>query len=104
CVLYFLNQKLLWGEIWKTENIGNAGSNITEIAIGDGDNDGNTEIYGGDINGHIYKFSCSNSIWSSVDIGVSSGVKKITIDDGNCGIKVIFFTSWGLIFTFIFPS
>jgi hypothetical protein len=39
------------------------------LAIGDGDNDGNNEIYGANSNNHLYRFNYSGNSWNRTDMG-----------------------------------
>jgi len=39
------------------------------LAIGDGDNDGNNEVYGANANNHLYRFNYSGNSWYRTDMG-----------------------------------
>jgi hypothetical protein len=61
------------GDSWNSSDIGASGSYCEKICIGDGDNDGNNELYSADENGHVYKFIKKNQ-WNNIDIGNSSRI------------------------------
>lgn len=42
---------------------------LKDICVGDGDNDGKNELYGGNVNGEIYKYSKKGTLWDQQSIG-----------------------------------
>jgi len=57
------------------------------VDVGDGDNDGNLEVYGASSDNHIYKFSYSGSAWSRSDVGQGDSTGNYW-NDGMSGVVV----------------
>ena len=62
------------------------------VAVGDGDNDGRTEVYGGAGDNHLYMFSHDSSGWNRTDLGagkeneyapLGSGLTHVVIGDAD---------------------
>ncbi|MCK4252486.1 T9SS type A sorting domain-containing protein, partial [candidate division WOR-3 bacterium] len=74
------------GSIWIESDLGatQTGTVMNCVVIGDGDNDGEDEVYSGSDSG-LYKFKWNGSSWVStfVDSLVNIGMKGMAIGDGN---------------------
>jgi hypothetical protein len=55
---------------WTKTDLGSSGGWGMDLAMGDGNRDGRTELYSGDSDGHIYQYSKINA-WNVQDIGSS---------------------------------
>jgi ribosomal protein S27E len=88
------------GQTWNTQDIGSSpgfvyggwtyATQMNGVAVGDGDNDNKTEVYGASSDNHIYKFTWSGSAWSRSDLGTGEtpaywyyGMQKLVIGDGD---------------------
>jgi len=88
------------GQTWNTQDIGSSpgfvyggwtyATQMNGVAVGDGDNDNKTEVYGACSDNHIYKFTWSGSAWSRSDLGTGEtpgywyyGMQKLVIGDGD---------------------
>lgn len=80
------------GSSWYLDDLNGEGSftkAIFSITYGDGDNDGNDEIYAACQDGHIYALKCDykqTGNWSKTDVGQSETegpMNKVVIGDGN---------------------
>jgi ribosomal protein S27E len=89
------------GQTWNTQDIGSSpgfvyygytyATEMLGVAVGEGDNDGNVEVYGGSSDNHIYRFNYSGSAWTRQDMGTgeeppypwNNGMQKLVIGDGD---------------------
>ncbi len=81
-ICQFRNTGTAWA---RTVISGSAGTGQTlALAIGDGKNDGNLEIYGGNSDQKIYQYKLSNKIWQVSSLGAGSGmINGVAIGDGD---------------------
>ena len=57
---------------------------MSGVAIGDGNNDGELEVYGASYNYHIYQFKWNGSIWIKTNVGASGDyMHGVAVGDGN---------------------
>jgi hypothetical protein len=73
---------------------------MSGVAVGDGDNDGRTEVYGSAWDGHVYMFSHDSSGWNRTDLGagkdneyapLGSGLTHLVIGDAdNNGAREVY--------------
>ncbi|RKX69882.1 hypothetical protein DRP43_03950, partial [candidate division TA06 bacterium] len=66
---FMVNTKVDTPYIWQKSDIGSGESWMNGISVGDGNNDGELEIYGANRDHHIYQFKWDGSSWQKSDIG-----------------------------------
>jgi len=72
------------GPSYTKSDLGFGSGPINALAIGDGNNDGEIELYGASEDGHVYQFKWTGSSWAQVDMGIAAGsLKSVTVGDGN---------------------
>ena len=70
--------------VWVTTDMGSASNGMTDVAVGDANNDGELEVYGANANYHIYQFKWNGSTWDMTDVGsVGNSMTGVSIGDGN---------------------
>jgi hypothetical protein len=83
---------------WHQDVVSSVSSQGTELALGDGNNDNRTEVYGACADGHIYMFYKMGS-WNSQDIGnasptqntSSTSMESVVVGDGdNDGLREVY--------------
>jgi len=81
---------------WKKTAMGSGGWGITDVAMGDGKNNGRTAIYGSSCDGKIYEYTYSNG-WNAKDIGFSSYYQTgVTVGDcNNDGKNEVYSVTYG---------
>jgi hypothetical protein len=69
---------------WDKTDLGSGGNNMWGVAVGDGNNDGELEVYGANYDLHIYQFKWNGSSWDKTDLG-SGGffMSGVAVGDGN---------------------
>jgi predicted RNA-binding Zn-ribbon protein involved in translation (DUF1610 family) len=101
------------GNTWNTQDIGNSpdyswygwyyATEMYGVAVGDGDNDGVAEVYGGSSDNHVYRFNYSGTAWDRTDLGAGEptnmpwyyGIQKLVIGDAdNDGVNEIYAASY----------
>jgi len=90
------------GSTWSSQDVGGASQFLyqdkyltpymNDVAVGDGDNDGNLEVYGAACDNHIYRFNYTGSSWNTADLGAKeeplgypylSGMLKLAAGDAD---------------------
>jgi len=76
---------------WIKTNIGSGSGYMYRLQVGDGNNDGELEVYGASFDRHIYQFSWNGSSWDRTDLGSGgSWMIEVAVGDGtnDGGIEV----------------
>ncbi|MCK4257276.1 T9SS type A sorting domain-containing protein, partial [candidate division WOR-3 bacterium] len=67
---------------WVQTDLGSGTCGMYEVAVGDGNNDGEIEVYGA--GGYIYQFKWAGTSWGQTDFGSGLGtIKGVAVGDGN---------------------
>ncbi|MFA5034104.1 MAG: LON peptidase substrate-binding domain-containing protein [bacterium] len=62
-------QQIKWnGSSWSTTVVTTFGDNIKQVSIGDGNNDGISEVYCASLNNHAYQVKKNGSSWTTTDL------------------------------------
>jgi len=86
------------GGLWRQDVVSSLSSQGTELALGDGNSDNRTEVYGACMDGHIYMYYKMGS-WNSQDIGnatppsgsTTTSMESVAVGDGdNDGMTEVF--------------
>ena len=82
---FTINQKINPSEEWNKENVGFDSLQIWRgLGVGDGNNDGNLEVYGAGNHSHIYQFKWDGLSWTKTDVGSGGATTgSVVIGDGN---------------------
>jgi hypothetical protein len=87
-----------FGGSWHQEVVSSLNSQGTELALGDGNDDNRTEVYGSCSDGHIYMYYKMGA-WNSQDIGsasptqntTSTSMEGVAVGDGdNDGLREVY--------------
>ena len=89
---FTVNTKVDTPYICKKLDIGSGENYMDGVTVGDGNNDGVLEIYGANMDHHIYQFKWDGSSWNKTDIGSSEGwMLGVAVGDGdNDGILEVY--------------
>jgi len=70
--------------VWVTTDMGSASNGMRDVAIGDGNNDGELEVYGANLDHHIYQLKWDGTTWDKTDMGSGgNSMSGVSIGDGN---------------------
>ena len=69
---------------WDRTDLGSGGNEMRGVSVGDGNNDGELEVYGACQDYHIYQFSWNGVGWNRTDLGSGGNYMfGVAVGDGN---------------------
>ncbi|UCG92806.1 MAG: hypothetical protein JSV97_03605 [candidate division WOR-3 bacterium] len=70
--------------MWKQITMGAGGNCMFEVTVGDGNNDGEMEVYGTNYDRKLYQFKWNGTSWDSMTVGSGGGrMYGLAVGDGN---------------------
>ncbi|MCK4528928.1 choice-of-anchor D domain-containing protein [candidate division WOR-3 bacterium] len=81
---FTVNSRVISPFVWDKTDMGSGGSYMVGVAVGDGNNDGELEVYSSNYDYHIYQFKWNGISWDKTDMG-SGGDQmfEVAVGDGN---------------------
>ncbi|KQC14369.1 MAG: hypothetical protein APR63_14435 [Desulfuromonas sp. SDB] len=81
---YTINERITQPYFFATSTVNNCHKSLSAVAVGDGNNDGEMEIYGCTGCGKIYQCKYNGTSWDTTIVGsVVSWINDIKVGDGN---------------------
>ena len=68
---------------WDQTDLGPGSNVMLSVALGDGNNDGELEVYGANYGGNIYQYYWDGTNWSRTDVGIGGNTWGVAVGDGN---------------------
>jgi len=85
----YLNQFKWNGVSWSKTIVGSGGSSMYGVDIGDGNNDGEREVYGSNYDRKIYQFKWNGVDWDSTTVGSGGNwMYRVGVGDGDGDGKI----------------
>jgi hypothetical protein len=70
--------------VWIRTGVGFGGSYMNGVAVGDGDGDGQVDVFGANNDGSVYRFEWDGSNWNRTTVGSANDlVYGVAVGDGN---------------------
>jgi len=81
---FTVNDYIYHSNNWDRTDLGSGGWLMNRVVVGDGDNDGDLEVYGSCEDNHIYQFTWNGFGWVKTDLGSGAvDMNGVAVGDGN---------------------